>query len=141
MLLIAGIIFQVGAFLLFPAFILSFPQLIAILLNVGSLLVHGSFALLKGSCFKYFFRDLLCSGSFLHRFLGLAYYASMALTLYASLIAFSYLLTLGSMLLQFVVLMYYTCSNFPGGVTGLNVLFKFVGEGLKYCVCCCMNKE
>ncbi len=128
-----GNLLTISSFILVPGFLLIFPQLISLLLNAGILLILCSFALIKGGFFKYFFSYLLCEGSFLKRFLALCLYAAMTLNIYSALIRFNTLESIFSMLLEYVALLYFICSGFPGGVTGVNMMCGF----LRKLICRC----
>lgn len=91
------------------------PQKLCLLLNLGSLLVLGSFAALKGPA--AYLATLLTTPGY-----TLAYFGSILLSLYVSLIRKSYLLTLPAMALETVLLLYFVCASFPGGHAGLNYL-------------------
>ena len=122
LMFVFGNLLTFSSFILVPGFLLIFPQLISLLLNAGILLILCSFALIKGGFFKYFFSYLLCEGSFLKRFLALCLYASMTLNLYSAIIRFNFLESIVSMLFEYVALLYFICSGFPGGVTGVNMM-------------------
>ena len=128
-----GIILTVTSFLLIPAFLLLLPQLISVLLNLGVLLILGSFGLIKGGVLKYLCSQLLIKGSFFDRFLALALYASMCLNLYEALIKFNYSLTIISMIIEYVCLLYFVCSSFPGGTAGLNLMCGLIRSYLCPC--------
>ena len=131
-----GNLLTFSSFILVPGFLLIFPQLISLLLNAGILLILCSFALIKGGIWKYFFSYLLCEGSFLKRFFTLCLYSAMALNLYSALIRFNTLESLFSMLLEYVALLYFMCSSFPGGVSGVNLMCGF----LRKLICPCWDK-
>ena len=85
------------------------------MLNLGSILILSSFAVLKGP--SAYLATLLATPQY-----TLAYFGSILLSLYVSLVRKSYILTLPAMLLEAVLLLYFVCSSFPGGHTGLNYL-------------------
>ena len=68
--------------------------------------------------------DLLLSST--HRIYTVAYFASIIVSLYVSLILKSYILTLPAMMIEIVFLLYFVCSSFPGGHTGLNYLGSMI---------------
>ena len=104
------------------------------LLNLGTICVLSAFAVLKGGFYQYFIKDLLLNESSVRRLYALSYYASILLSIYASLILKSYLLTLATMILEVVLLMYFVCSSFPGGHTGLNYMGSFIWSFVKKCI-------
>ena len=105
------------------------------LLNIGTVCVLSAFAVLKGGFYQYFMRDLLFSADNpTRRFYAIAYYGSIILSIYASMILKSYLLTLATMILEMVLLMYFICSSFPGGATGLNYMGSIICGFIKKCL-------
>ena len=100
------------------------------LLNMGSLCVLSAFAVLKGGFYQYFIKELLLSD---RKYYAISYYSSIIISLYCSLVVKSYILTLIAMALEFVFLMYFICSSFPGGHTGLNYMGSFICSFVKRC--------
>jgi Got1/Sft2-like family len=100
------------------------------LLNMGSLCVLSAFAVLKGGFYQYFIKELLLSD---RKYYAIGYYSSIIISLYCSLVVKSYILTLIAMALEFVFLMYFICSSFPGGHTGLNYMGSFICSFVKRC--------
>lgn len=96
------------------------------LLNLGSICILGSLAVLKGGFYQYFVKDLLFGEDKPRRVFALGYYGSILLSIYASMILKSYILTLITMALEMVLLLYFICSGFPGGSTGVTYLLGFV---------------
>ena len=117
-----GNLLTFASFALLPVFLLTLPQLISLLFNSGVLLILCSYALIKGGLFKYFIVHLLCKGSFINRFIALCLYSAMALNIYSALIKFDMMASLFSIFLEYVSLLYFLCSSFPGGTAGLNLL-------------------
>ena len=103
------------------------------LLNLGSLCILCSFAVLKGGLYQYFVVELLLQNP-KRKMFALAYYASILMSLYASLILKSYLLTLLTMIIEIIVLLYFVCSSFPGGHTGLNYIGSMIWSAFKACL-------
>ena len=122
LLFVLGNLLTFSSFILVPGFLLIFPQLISLLLNAGIILILSSFALIKGGFFKYFVSYLLCEGPFLKRFIALCLYSAMTLNLYSALIRFDTIESILSMLFEYVALLYFICSGFPRGVTGVNLM-------------------
>ena len=130
---VLGIILVISSFMLIPAFLMIFPQIIAMLLNFGVLLILGSFSIIKGGVFKYFCNHLICKGSFFERFIAIALYASMTLNIYEALIKFNFFLTIFSMIIVLICLLYFVCSSFPGGTAGVNLLCKLLRQVICRC--------
>jgi hypothetical protein len=103
------------------------------LLNLGSLCILGSFSVLKGGVYQYFVVELLLQNP-QRRVYALAYYISILGSIYASMILKSYLLTLMTMIIEIVVLLYFVCSSFPGGHTGLNYMGSMIWSAIKTCL-------
>ena len=101
------------------------------LLNFGSILILSAFAVLKGGFYQYFVRDMLSSSN---RIYAIGYYVSILASVYASLILKSYMLTLITMMAEMVLLMYFVCSSFPGGHTGLNYMGSMAWGFIKRCL-------
>lgn len=123
-----GIGLMVLSFFLLPYFVLA-PQKVSMLINLGSLCILGSFGFLKGF-YNYFVVELLCGPRKVYAF---GYLFSIVLSLYASVIRKSYLMTMFTLLLEVFFLLYFICSSFPGGRTGLTYLFKFIKGGCTTC--------
>ena len=100
------------------------------LLNIGSICVLSSFAVLKGGFYQYFVVELILGP---RKFYALAYLLSIFASIYASLILKSYLLTLVTMTAEFVILLYFVCSSFPGGHTGLNYMGSLLWSAIRNC--------
>jgi hypothetical protein len=120
------------ALLMLPTFLVFAPQKLSMLLNLGSICVLSSIAVLKGGFYQYFIKDLLFSEP-TRRLYAIAYYVSILLSLYVSLILKSYLLTLIAMIAEIIILLYFVCSSFPGGHTGLNYMGSLIWSTLKSC--------
>ena len=111
-------------------YIVIVPHKVSMLINLGSLCILGSFGFLKGF-YNYFVADLLLGPRKLY-FLG--YLCSSLLSLYASLIAKSYIFTLFTLIIEVIFLLYFICASFPGGRTGLSYIFSmFRGLFTKCC--------
>merc|ERR1719443_1193346 len=98
------------------------PRKCANLVNAGSICILAAFSVLNGP--KEFLIDqLLCSKT--QALPSILYFGSMIATVYASMIAKSYLLTVCFMALEVVCLLYFVCSYFPGGKAGFQYLMSF----------------
>jgi hypothetical protein len=118
-----------------PAFLVFAPQKISMLLNLGSICMLSSFAVLKGGFYNYFIKELLLNQEDKKRRLyTIGYFASILLSLYASLILKSYMLTLLTMIVEMTLLLYFVCASFPGGQTGLNYLMGTIWGFVKTCL-------
>ena len=113
---------------LMPYFVIA-PQKVSMLINLGSICILCSFGFLKGF-YNYFILDLLMGP---RRLYALGYIGSIIISLYASVIAKSYLLTMFTLILEIVFLLYFICSSFPGGKTGLSYIFGFIKTGCTSC--------
>jgi hypothetical protein len=83
------------SFFLLPYFVIA-PQKVSMLINLGSICILSSFGALKGF-YNYFIKELLFGP---RRLFALGYLASIFLSLYASVIVKSYLLTMGTLILE-----------------------------------------
>jgi len=116
------------SFFLLPYFVLA-PMKVSMLINLGSLCILGSFGFLKGF-YNYFIGELLCGE---RRIYAMGYIFSIIMSIYASVIRKSYLMTMFTLILEVVLLLYFICASFPGGQTGLSYFFRFVRSG---CITC-----
>ena len=118
-----------------PAFLIFAPQKISMLLNLGSICVLSAFAVLKGGFYNYFIKELLLNEEDKKkRLYTIGYFASITISLYASLIMKSYILTLLTMIVEMTLLLYFVCSSFPGGQTGVNYLLSSIWSFVKTCL-------
>ena len=123
------------AIFLIPAFLVFAPQKISMLLNLGSLCMLSAFAFLKGGFYNYFIKELLLNQEDKKRRLyTIGYFASILVSLYASIIMKSYLLTLLTMIVEITLLLYFVCASFPGGHTGLNFMMSGAWSFVKTCL-------
>ena len=107
-------LFCLGIFFLFLAlcflpFIVIAPRKCANLINVGSLCILGSFAILNGP--QEFITKLIKEKGLF--FVG--YIGSIIMTIYASMVLKSYILTIVFLVVEVVCLLRFMCSYFPGG--------------------------
>ena len=116
------------AFFLLPYFVLA-PQKVSMLINLGSISILCSFGFLKGF-YNYFVVELLCGPRKLY---AIGYILSIVLSMYASVIKKSYIATIITLAFEVVFLLYFICSSFPGGRTGLTYMFKCVRGGCMSC--------
>ena len=114
-------LFSSGVFFLFlstfflPMIVVA-PKKCANLINIGSILIIASFAVLKGP-YKFLVTDNLLNKE--RFFPSWCMLISIVVTLWSSMIRKSYLFTLASLAIEVVCLMYFICSFFPGGDTGM----------------------
>eukprot|EP00386_Alphamonas_edax_P001116 GDKI01003261.1.p2 GENE.GDKI01003261.1~~GDKI01003261.1.p2 ORF type:complete len:158 (-),score=35.69 GDKI01003261.1:428-901(-) len=117
-----GILAGTGALFMFLAF-LSLPMLVvapskfAMLFTVGSICFMGSFGALRGPI--GFAQNLLTKERLPF---SLAYVTSLFLTIWATMFAQSYLLTLIFATVQMVSLAYFLVSYLPGGTRALTFI-------------------
>lgn len=117
------------SFFLLPYFVLA-PQKVSMLINLGSICILCSFGFLKGF-YNYFVIELLCGP---RRVYAVSYIISIVLSLYASTVKKSYLMTMLTLVMEVVLLLYFICSSFPGGRTGLTYMFKCLKGGCMTCL-------
>jgi hypothetical protein len=110
-------LFSIGCFFLFistffiPMIVVA-PRKCANLINVGSICIISSFAILKGP-YKFLVTDnLLNKTRFIPAWL---YCLSLLMTLWAAMIKRNYILTIISLSIEVICLIYFICSFFPGG--------------------------
>lgn len=101
------------------------PGKFSLFFTLGNCLVLASFAVLRGAREQ---AGSLLGGGRLR--LGVAYLASMALTLYAALVARSRLLVLCSAGAQLAALCYFAASHLPGGTRALRLVVGVAGGAL-----------
>lgn len=118
-----GIFFLVLSFSLFLPIVIIAPAKFAFSFSIGSVLILGAFASLRGwqQQFQHMFsKDRLPFSA--------GYIGSIAATLYTALIMHSYVFSLVCCALQVVALLYYVLSYFPGGAAGaqfvLNMFYQ-----------------
>ncbi|GBF97008.1 hypothetical protein Rsub_09805 [Raphidocelis subcapitata] len=120
-----GALFLAMAFFMFLPIIIIAPSKFALSFTIGCCLVLSGFAALKGwrkQAAAMLARERL---PFTAGYLG-----SVALTLYASLMLKSYLLSLGAAGLQVVALAYYLTSAYPGGTDSVRWVLGTFGSGV-----------
>ncbi len=110
-------LFCIGCFFLFLSiwfipFIVIAPRKCANLINVGSICIISSFALIKGP-YKFIVHELLCNKY--KWFVSWLYVLSLVLTIYSSMALQSYVKTIICLGLEVLCLLYFICSYFPGG--------------------------
>lgn len=116
-LLLIGVLFYVLAFFVgLPAIVLR-PSKFALSVTFGSICTMGSFTALLGP--KAHLQSLLQRDRALF---SLAYIGSLVLTLYASIWARSYILTVVATAVQLGAFAWYAVANLPGGAAGLRVV-------------------
>ena len=105
-----GVGLIIASFFLLPYFVLA-PMKVAMLINLGSICILASFGFLKGF-YNYFVVELFCGD---RKIFAIGYILSIMLSVYASVIKKSSLATMLTIVVEFVFLMYFICSSFPGG--------------------------
>ncbi|KAK9803362.1 hypothetical protein WJX73_008808 [Symbiochloris irregularis] len=124
----AGLIFLLLAFTLFLPVIMLAPAKFAICFTIGSGLVMASFVTLKG--WKGQLQHMMTKERLPF---SLAYIGSMGGTLYAAMQLHSYILSIVFCVLQFIALLYYVLSYFPGGTAGMRFVMMMMYQGLLQC--------
>jgi hypothetical protein len=116
---------MLSGFFFFMAFIIGLPVVVirpskfALCFTVGSIMYMSSFALLKGP--EVHLRSMMSRERLPF---SAAYVGSMMLTLYAALVARSYILVILTSSLQISTLAYYMLSFIPGGSTGARIFIS-----------------
>ncbi|TNV75749.1 hypothetical protein FGO68_gene7028 [Halteria grandinella] len=139
-LFVLGLTLFLTSLALIPMFLLTYPQLIVGLLNLGSILMLSGFAVIKGGIIQYFCTNLLCQGTIVDRFITIMYYLSIGFSVYASVIVSDYFLTIIALAMQSVAMLYYIVSGFPFGTIGLNLMCKVIGEACRDSFCGCLER-
>ncbi|KAJ1617629.1 Got1/Sft2-like family-domain-containing protein [Pavlovales sp. CCMP2436] len=125
---------------LFLPLVLLRPAKFALFFTLGNLLVGSAFAALRGAREQ---AAQLLTGARLP--FTLAYVGSMLVTLYAALVAHSYLLVMLSAGAQLVALAYYTASYLPGGTRAVRLLISMatgiVRQGLNIVCALCGRRK
>mmetsp|Transcript_21285 Transcript_21285/g.48023 ORF Transcript_21285/g.48023 Transcript_21285/m.48023 type:complete len:238 (-) Transcript_21285:756-1469(-) len=118
--LLSGFFFFMAFFIGLPVIVVR-PSKFALCFTTGSLMYMSSFALLKGPGAHLASMVALDKLPF-----SICYVGSMFLTLYASLVARSYILVVVTSSLQLSTLAYYMLSFIPGGTAGARVFVAMV---------------
>jgi len=125
----AGLIFLALAIFVFLPMIILAPAKFALTFTLGCVSVLASLAALKG------WRAQLRAAAQPDRLPFTGFYAaSVAATLYAALVAKSYLLSLGCSGLQAVALCYYIAAYFPGGPDALKGWLSYAASAAGSCL-------
>eukprot|EP01018_Ginkgo_biloba_P018528 Gb_01488 [translate_table: standard] len=134
-LLYFGILLATGIFFIFIALTMFLPVMVvmprkfAICFTLGCLFIILSFFALKGPK-----SQLLHMASKERLPLTIGFVASMAATIYVSMVLRSYLLSVVFSVIQVLALLYYLVSYFPGGSAGMRFLSSRVISLATKCV-------
>ena len=126
-------LFATGCFFLFlslwslPFFVIA-PRKTANLINIGSICIISSFAVIKGP-YQFLIKDLLLHPT--KWLVAWLYVLSICLTFYSSMVLKMYLPTIGALVIELTCLMYFICSYFPGGQQGMQYIMQFLATGAK----------
>jgi hypothetical protein len=116
LLIMSGVFFAVAFFIGLPLVLLS-PGKFGMSFTLGSLLFMGAFAIMEGPVAHL---KRTCS---LERLpFTLVYITSMLATLYACIVAKSYIMTVACSIAQICALCWYALSQVPGGSRGLKYI-------------------
>ena len=127
-LLLLGVLFYLLAFFVGLPVIVFRPAKFALCATLGSVCTMGSFSVLVGP------KAHLQSLRVWERLpFAAAYIGSLLFTLYASLIARSYLLVILSTVIQIGAFVWYLLAFLPGGPAGLRVLGGIIVKGFTGC--------
>eukprot|EP00891_Asterochloris_glomerata_P000671 jgi/Astpho2/671/e_gw1.00013.110.1_t len=132
--LAAGMVFMAIAFIVFLPLIIVAPGKFAITFTLGSALVMGGFAALRGfkqQAMHMISRERLPFSA--------CYLGSMAGTVYASLVQHSYVMSLVCCAAQFFALLYYMASYFPGGTYGVQLVLNLMKGAVFQCLAGCQK--
>mmetsp|Transcript_13490 Transcript_13490/g.13222 ORF Transcript_13490/g.13222 Transcript_13490/m.13222 type:complete len:117 (+) Transcript_13490:383-733(+) len=110
-------------------YIVLAPHRVSMLINFGSICILTSFGALKGF-YNYFVNELILGDK---KFYSIGYILSVIASIYASLVIKHYLVTVACLLIEIVFLLYFICSSFPYGQSGLSFMFRMVGSGIRKC--------
>ncbi len=110
------------------------PHKFALCFTVGSILYMSSFGLLKGPMAHILSMLAIDQLPF-----TISYVASMLATLYAALIARSYVLVVVSSSLQLLALAYYMLSFIPGGTAGARIFSAMFFRGAMFTITTSLN--
>ena len=89
---------------------------------MGSLCILGSFAMIRGP-YQFIVKDMLLNKE--KGIFAWLYLVSLFVTIYASMVMKSYLITIPSLIVEVICLLFFICSYFPGGTTGMKALLRF----------------
>ena len=112
----AGAVLIVLSFMFLPLVVL-FPQKFCLFFSIGSLSILVSFAFLQDP--TEYLKSLFIGQN---AAFSICYIVSLIISLYASVIAKLYILTLLATALQVVSLVWFVCSKFPGGMQGISMI-------------------
>eukprot|EP00320_Phaeocystis_rex_P009911 CAMPEP_0119093514 /NCGR_PEP_ID=MMETSP1178-20130426/163361_1 /TAXON_ID=33656 /ORGANISM="unid sp, Strain CCMP2000" /LENGTH=211 /DNA_ID=CAMNT_0007077173 /DNA_START=40 /DNA_END=675 /DNA_ORIENTATION=+ len=126
MLVAAGSMFSLAG--LFLPLVLIRPQKFSLFFTLGSLLVMSAFAVLRGPTEQLKHMLSIQRLPFTATYIG-----SMVLTLYAALVAQSYLLVILFSAVQVSALAWYVLSYLPGGAPALKLFAKVASRGVRSC--------
>ena len=134
-------LFSIGCLFLFLAiwflpFIVVAPRKCANLINIGSICIIASLAIIKGT-YQFLVNDLLCNKT-KWPFAWL-YVWSIIFAIYSSMISKNYILTIISLVMEITSLIYLVCSYFPGGTTGMKYMLNFIWLTIKKSCSLCMS--
>ena len=134
-------LFLLGCFFLFLAtlflpMIVVAPRKCANLINVGSIFILASFALIRGA-YEFLIQDLLCNKK--KGIFAWLYLSSIIFTIWSSMIIKSYIFTIISLTVEVLCLIYFICSFFPYGATGFKYMMKFTWTAIKKLFECCLK--
>jgi len=117
-LLILGTFCIFAAFLFLPWLLIN-PSKFAVTYTFGSVLILSSLGVLRG--FKQFATDMYNTE---RRYFSIAYFTSLLLTLYFSVMVQSYFMVLLLLIFQVVALLWFVISFFPGGSSSFSLLLS-----------------
>ena len=106
------------------------PTKVAGMINTGNILILASFAVMYGP--KVFFIDkFLCNGW--RSFWAIMYILALGLSIYFGFFTKKDLITVICLLAELLFMLYFVAQNFPGGISGVNTMFKYMFLAVKGC--------
>jgi hypothetical protein len=125
---VLGCILILLSVIMLPWIVLN-PSSVANLFNAGAITILVSFTVLWGA------RDF-CINRFLYgkrSIYAMGFLATLIICVYFSFLRQSYLMTLISLLGELCFVIYFIASYFPGGIEGVNAMFKAAWTTLTAC--------
>ena len=134
-----GSLFLILSFFFLPVFFVM-PKKTSLLFNIGAICIMCAFGIQNG--FKDFFIDKFFKAERPRNFIAIGFTISMILCIVCALVWDSFIGCMIFLVIEFVSLIYFVASYFPGGTAGVSVFFKTVCSGIKTaCTSCCKSKD
>ena len=137
-LFLIGVLMLIISLFTLPVFVVM-PAKMAVTFNVGAICILLAFGINNG--FKVFFIDRFFNAERPKNIIAIAFFICMILTLLFAIVWDSFIGTLIFLILEWIALIYFVASCFPGGTEGVSVFFKTLGTGIKNACTKCCNKD